>query len=110
MNYLKSNLNFKKVAYVVGGLGSIGLEVSKALSVSGAKVLIIDIKKLDKKNELILKKYSCDYYKVKYQENEKFFNKEFDKILKNLTPQIFLLIVLTPELINGKIIHLVKLN
>ena len=44
MNYLKSNLNFKKVAYVVGGLGSIGLEVSKALSDSGAKVLIIDVK------------------------------------------------------------------
>ena len=53
MNYLKSNLNSKKVAYVVGGLGSIGLEVSKALSDSGAKVLIIDVKKLDKKNELI---------------------------------------------------------
>ena len=52
--------------------------------------MIIDIKKLDKKNELILKKYSCDYYKVKYQENEKFFNKEFDKILKKFnTPDIF---------------------
>ena len=90
MNYLKSNLNSKKIAYVVGGLGSIGLEVSKALSDSGAKVLIIDVKKLDKKNEFIIKKYRCDYYKIKNKDNENFFRNEFNKILQKFnTPDIF---------------------
>ena len=32
MNYLNRNLNSQKIAYVVGGLGAIGLEASKALS------------------------------------------------------------------------------
>ena len=52
MNYLNRNLN-SKIAYVVGGLGAIGLEASKALSDYGAKVIIIDVKKLDKKTKII---------------------------------------------------------
>ena len=52
MNYLKRSLNSKKIAYVVGGLGLIGLEVSKALNDSGAKVVIIDVKPINKKFKL----------------------------------------------------------
>ena len=89
MNYLNRNLN-SKIAYVVGGLGAIGLEASKALSDYGAKVIIIDVKKSDKKTKAIIKKYRCSYYKIKYLDNEKFFGKEFEKILKKFQiPDIF---------------------
>ena len=79
MNYLNRNLNSKRIAYVVGGLGAIGLEASKALSDSGAKVIIIDVKKVDKKTKVIIKKYRCSYYKIKYLENEKFLERNLKR-------------------------------
>ena len=63
MKYIEKSYNINKTAFVIGGLGLIGLEASKALSDSGAKVVIIDIQKpnvatknLLKLKELILKK------------------------------------------------------
>lgn len=90
MNYLKKSLNHKKIAFVVGGLGAIGVEVSKALSDSGAKVVIIDVKNLDKDMKKILKKYHLEYVKIKLQNDKKFFNSTLKKIFKKFkTPDIF---------------------
>ena len=47
-NYLSKFLN-KKIAYIVGGSGFIGREVSKALADSGAKVINLDINNAFKK-------------------------------------------------------------
>ena len=66
MNYLEKNSNYNKTAFVVGGLGAIGFEVSKALSDSGAKVIIIDVKNMDKKIKSTLKKNKFEYYKINY--------------------------------------------
>lgn len=61
MNYLdKFRLNGKLI-FITGGLGLIGMEVTKALSEAGGKVIILDINE-DKSNEIItnLKKVSKD--------------------------------------------------
>lgn len=89
MNYLRKTLNSKKIAYVVGGLGLIGLEVTRALSDSGAKVVVIDIKPINKKLNIYLKRNNLQYYKIK-NKVDKYFDKEIDKIFKKFnTPDIF---------------------
>ena len=44
-NYLHKFRLDKKTAYVIGGLGLIGKEISKAYAMAGAKVIILDVKK-----------------------------------------------------------------
>jgi NAD(P)-dependent dehydrogenase (short-subunit alcohol dehydrogenase family) len=89
MNYLEKNNNSNKTAFVVGGLGAIGFEVSRALYDSGAKVVIVDVKNVDKKIKLILKKYQFEYYKIDYQGNNN-LNKHLKKIFRKYsTPDIF---------------------
>ena len=89
MNYLKRSLNSKKIAYVVGGLGLIGLEVSKALNDSGAKVVIIDVKPINKKFKIYLKRNNLQYYKIK-NKVDKYYDNEIEKIFKKFnTPDIF---------------------
>ena len=82
MNYLEKNSNYNKIAFVVGGLGAIGFEVSKALSDSGAKVVIIDIKDKDKKIKSLLKKNEFEYYKINFL-SDKNFHKDLNKIFKD---------------------------
>ena len=82
MNYIKKNYNFKKTAYVVGGLGLIGFETSKALSDSGANVIIIDVKNPNKKQKIKLNKYKIIFYKINYQNDDKFFSKDLNIIFK----------------------------
>lgn len=75
MNYLdKFRLNGKLI-FITGGLGLIGMEVTKALSEAGGKVIILDIDE-KKSNEIIanLKKESKDV------EFEKFDVTKLDKI------------------------------
>ena len=45
INYLHKFRLDKKTAYVIGGLGLIGKEISKAYAMAGAKVIILDVKK-----------------------------------------------------------------
>ena len=44
-NYLHKFRLDKKTAYVIGGLGLIGKEISKVYAMVGAKVIILDVKK-----------------------------------------------------------------
>ena len=90
---------------MVGGLGLIGLEVTRALSDSGAKVVVIDIKPINKKLNIYLKRNNLQYYKIK-NKVDKYFDKEIDKIFKKFNTPIYLLTVLTQKQTNGKIIHL----
>ena len=89
MNYLEKQINVNKIAFVIGGLGTIGLEVSKALLDSGAQVVIIDVKSLDKKLKKFLKKNNFKYYQLN-KNSEKYLNKDFKKIVRKFsTPDIF---------------------
>ena len=66
MNYLKQyNLKNKK-AFVIGGSGLIGIQISDALSQAGAKTYILDIKKPDKnkiknKKNIMYKYFNCSH-------------------------------------------------
>ena len=44
IDYLNKFRLDKKIAYVVGGLGLIGKEVSTAYAMAGAKTIVLDIK------------------------------------------------------------------
>ena len=64
VNYLDKFCFDDKIAYVVGGVGHIGSEVSRALSSMGAETLILDFKKNQGKllvEELIHKGYTASY-------------------------------------------------
>ena len=90
MNYIEKSYNLNKTAFVIGGLGAIGLEVSKALSDSGAKVIIIDIQKPNINTKKLLKQKRINYEKIIYKNDDKFFKKDFFKIIKKYsTPDIF---------------------
>ena len=43
MNYLDKFRLDRKVAFITGGVGLIGMEVTKALADAGAKVVVLDI-------------------------------------------------------------------
>ena len=89
MNYLEKQINLNKIAFVIGGLGTIGLEVSKALLDSGAQVVIIDVKTLDKKLKTFVKKNNFKYYQLN-KNWEKYLSKDFKKIVRKFsTPDIF---------------------
>ena len=77
MKYIEKSYNINKTAYVIGGLGLIGLEVSKALSDSGAKVVIIDIQKPNVATKNLLKQKRINFEKIVYKSDGKFFKKIF---------------------------------
>lgn len=75
MNYLQKFSLDKKIAYVTGGTGLIGKEVTKALADGGAKVIILDIDKNNgRKLATTLRKEGKDV------EFEEFDVSELDKI------------------------------
>ena len=91
MKYIEKSYNINKTAYVIGGLGLIGLEVSKALSDSGAKVVIIDIQKPNVATKNLLKQKRINFEKIVYKSDGKFFKKDFHRIIKKYsTPDIFI--------------------
>lgn len=79
MNYLDKFALQEKVAFVTGGVGLIGTEVTRALADAGAKVVILDIDE-KKSNELTtnLKKEGKDV------ESEQFDTTELGKIDQNI--------------------------
>lgn len=84
-NYLNKFSLKGKIAIVVGGYGLIGFEISKALSDAGAKVVILDQKKL--KNSKIKRtffiKFDCKSYET--------FNKKLISIKKKIgLPEIYI--------------------
>ena len=92
INYLnKFSLN-KKIAYVVGGLGLIGKEISKAYAMAGAKTIILDVKK--KEGEEFEKKmrdlgYNLNYIFFDCADTDK-LDDNFSKILNTYDkPDIF---------------------
>ena len=91
MNYIEKSYNINKTAFVIGGLGAIGLEASKALSDSGAKVVIIDIQKPNITTKNLLKQKKINFEKIVYKNDGKFFKKDFYRIIKKYsTPDIFI--------------------
>ena len=56
INYQNQFKNKNKIAFIVGGSGFIGREITLALLSSGAKVIVLDIKKTKniKKKKLLL--------------------------------------------------------
>tara|TARA_B100000029_G_C17410829_1_gene900681 strand:- start:293 stop:1069 length:777 start_codon:yes stop_codon:yes gene_type:complete len=59
-SYLKKFLNKNKIAFVVGGSGFIGKEVTKALAESGAKVINLDVQNAFKNNKRVkFEKFDC---------------------------------------------------
>ena len=84
-NYLNKFSLKGKIAIVVGGYGLIGFEITKALSDAGAKVVILDQKKL--KNSKIKRtffiKFDCKSYET--------FNKKLISIKKKIgLPEIYI--------------------
>jgi len=64
MNYLKYFDLKRKKAFIIGGSGLLGIEVSNAMSQAGAKVFILDIKKPDikkikNKKNIFYKYFDC---------------------------------------------------
>ena len=85
MNYLDKFKLDKKVAYVLGGSGTIGVEVCKALQ--DCKAYVVN---LDKKNNIILKRMKIKFINFdlkKLQISEKKINKI---IRENKVPDIFI--------------------
>lgn len=84
-NYLNKFYLNGKTALIIGGYGLMGLEISKALSDAGAKVIILDLKEESKKlvkNSSFLK-YNCKDYSYFYKKL-KLIQKKFG------TPQIYI--------------------
>ena len=74
-NYLKKFDLKNKIVIVVGGFGKIGFEISKGMLSAGAKVIVIDQKKIKKnKKNLYFVKFDCKNYQK--------FNNELLKIKK----------------------------
>lgn len=80
MNYLKQyNLKNKK-AFVIGGSGLIGIQISDALSQAGAKTYILDIKKPDKNKIKNKKNITYNYFNcASIDQLENLYNKIFAK-------------------------------
>ena len=93
IDYLNKFRLDKKIAYVVGGLGLIGKEVSTAYAMAGAKTIVLDIKK--KEGLKYEKKMKSLGYNLKYVffdcKKTKEIESSFSKILhKNNCPDIFI--------------------
>ena len=82
MNYLDKFKLDKKVAFVTGGVGLLGTEVTKALADAGAKVIILDIDESKAKilvNQLMARELDVEYKKFDITDLEK-----IDKEIENL--------------------------
>ena len=82
-----------KTAFVVGGLGLIGKEVSMALTVAGATVVVLDID--EDSGVSLCEKITGDGYKVKFEifncaNMDQIENNFLDIIIKNGCPDIFI--------------------
>jgi len=64
INYIDKFLLHNKTAFITGGLGLIGLEISLALSNAGAKTIILDIN--DDKGNQLLNNLKTDRHKINY--------------------------------------------
>ena len=85
MNYLTKFKLIDKIAYVLGGSGFIGTEITFALNELGAKVIILDTnfnKKFSKYKNIEFEKFDI----AKQSKSESHLNK---LILKYGTPNIF---------------------
>jgi NAD(P)-dependent dehydrogenase (short-subunit alcohol dehydrogenase family) len=88
INYLnKFSLN-NKTAFVVGGLGLIGKEVSTAYAQAGANTIVLDIKESDgKKFEKEMKSNNYNLFFEKFNCTDlNNLDNEFAKIIKKYTP------------------------
>lgn len=66
-NYLNKIFNLKnKIAVITGGAGILGTEYAMALAMTGARVAVLDIKKMHTKHELLKlsKKYPIKFFMV----------------------------------------------
>ena len=93
LNYLNKFSLKNKIAYVVGGLGLVGQEVSAAFTSAGAETIILDNNK--KKAKEFINKINNKGYNLKYKyfncEKVSNLNKDFSKILNQFkTPDIFI--------------------
>tara|TARA_Y100001970_G_C14190719_1_gene835204 strand:- start:179 stop:970 length:792 start_codon:yes stop_codon:yes gene_type:complete len=89
-NYKENYKLDNKLAFVLGGLGLLGKEISIALASCGAKVLILDVKKdkifFDKINKMNL---DISYYKIDLKQINK-LEKNYSEIISKFgTPNIF---------------------
>jgi|TARA_B100001964_G_C13992561_1_gene491308 NAD(P)-dependent dehydrogenase (short-subunit alcohol dehydrogenase family) len=75
MSFLNKIKLKNKNVYILGGLGLIGSEVVKNTLSMGAKVIILDIKKTKKKNNVKYERFDCS----KLSKLEKHFNKIVNK-------------------------------
>ena len=84
-NYLNKFSLKGKLAIVIGGYGLIGFEISKALSDAGAKVIIIDLKKM--KRQKIKNTFFVQFDSKNYE----LFQKELINIKKKIGfPEIYI--------------------
>lgn len=81
-NYLKKFSLDDKVAFVTGGVGLIGTEVTKALSESGAKVVILDIN--EEKGKLLKKQLKDKGVDVEFEVFDTTDLKQTDRALDKL--------------------------
>ena len=88
MDYLKQfNLKGKK-AFIVGGSGLLGIQISNTISQAGAKTYILDIKKPDRKKIKNKKNITHVYFNcASINQLEEFYNKVLEKFG---TPEIFI--------------------
>jgi len=85
INYLNQFKNNKKTAFIVGGAGFIGREITLALLSSGAKVIVLDINK--PKN---IKKKNYFYYYFDCSNTQNLF-KNYNKVVDKFgSPNIFI--------------------
>ena len=88
MDYLKQFSLKGKKAFIIGGSGLIGIQISNAISQAGAKTYILDIKKPDKKKIKNKKNITYNYFNCSYVDQlEKLYNNIFEKFG---TPDIFI--------------------
>lgn len=87
MNYLKKTKLYKKRAIIIGGLGLIGKEISKAIYDAGASIYILDKQKKPKNF------YKFNSKRVKYihfDVADTHMQEIFKSILKKFKPNIFI--------------------
>ena len=93
VNYLNKFSLSNKTAFVVGGLGLIGKEVTIAFAMAGAKTIVLDLDV--KKWELFYKEINSKNYNVKYEffdcaDMEQIEENFAEIIKKNGCPEVFI--------------------
>ena len=88
IDYIQKYKLDDKVAFVMGGAGLIGSEISKAFASIGAKTIILDLDKLNGeklKNDLLHDGYSAEFRKFDCEDMEN-LEKNFLRLLDELGP------------------------